>query len=250
MAFSGSLFICLLAGHFIGDFLLQTRKDVEDKRGADKKKSLLVLLKHTCVVTVVSYLICGVWLVWQIPLLVFISHLVLDLIKARARSDSARKERTLFVADQVGHILSLLLISFVPILIGGINLYWLDLWGGFYVRAVVVTAGLVAVVLVGGMLTAMLVKPFQTMLDKDELGLKNAGLVIGQLERSLIYLFVLLGRFEVIGFLIAAKSIFRFGTLAESKNRKMAEYILIGTMISFTYATALSVGVQYLLASL
>jgi hypothetical protein len=40
--------------------------------------------------------------------------------------------------------------------------------------------------------------------------------------------------------LIAAKSIFRFGELKDSENRKEAEYILIGTFASFLFALVIS----------
>jgi hypothetical protein len=41
---------------------------------------------------------------------------------------------------------------------------------------------------------------------------------------------------QAIGFLIAAKSVFRFGDLSQSKDRKLTEYILIGTLLSFGIA--------------
>lgn len=60
--------------------------------------------------------------------------------------------------------------------------------------------------------------------------------MIGQLERALIFVFVLVQQFSAIGFLIAAKSIFRFGELRDRSNRMEAEYIIIGTLISFLWA--------------
>ncbi|MDK2969458.1 MAG: hypothetical protein PWQ65_561, partial [Bacteroidota bacterium] len=36
--------------------------------------------------------------------------------------------------------------------------------------------------------------------------------------------------------LVAAKSVFRFGDLKDSGNRKLTEYILIGTLLSFGIA--------------
>jgi hypothetical protein len=38
---------------------------------------------------------------------------------------------------------------------------------------------------------------------------------------------------EGIGFLLAAKSIFRFGDLKDKQDIKLTEYILIGTLLSF-----------------
>ena len=70
-------------------------------------------------------------------------------------------------------------------------------------------------------------------------------MIIGILERLLVFLFILLDRWEAIGLLIAAKSVFRFNDLKESNNRKWTEYILIGTLLSFGMAMAagLAVGV-------
>jgi hypothetical protein len=65
------------------------------------------------------------------------------------------------------------------------------------------------------------------------------------LERLLIYCFILTGHFEAIGFLLAAKSIFRFGDLKEAQDRKLTEYVLIGTLLSFGIAIATGLLVQY-----
>jgi len=70
--------------------------------------------------------------------------------------------------------------------------------------------------------------------DQVELGkgLQNAGKYIGWLERFLIVTFVWAGELSAIGFLIAAKSIFRFGEIKDKQDRQLAEYILIGTLLS------------------
>jgi hypothetical protein len=61
----------------------------------------------------------------------------------------------------------------------------------------------------------------------------NAGKYIGILERLFIFFFVLINFGKESAFLLAAKSIFRFGDLKESKDVKLTEYILIGTLLSF-----------------
>ena len=60
----------------------------------------------------------------------------------------------------------------------------------------------------------------------------NAGALIGNIERWLILLFVILQRYDAIGLLIAAKSIIRFG---DSQTQK-SEYVLAGTLISIFIA--------------
>ena len=76
--------------------------------------------------------------------------------------------------------------------------------------------------------------------------LQNAGQWIGYLERILIITFILIGKIEAIGFLLAAKSIFRFGELNKSKEIKTTEYVLIGTLASFTIAIIIGLIMNWL----
>ena len=57
-------------------------------------------------------------------------------------------------------------------------------------------------------------------------------------------LLILIGHPTGIGFLIAAKSILRFGEIKESRHRKLAEYIIIGTFLSFGWALLMSVAAK------
>src|SRR5690606_32227303 len=77
--------------------------------------------------------------------------------------------------------------------------------------------------------------------------LKNAGNVIGIIERLLVVMFINIDFFEGIGYLLAAKSIFRFGDLTNAKDRKLTEYILSGTLISFTIAILVGIALRYVL---
>lgn len=60
----------------------------------------------------------------------------------------------------------------------------------------------------------------------------NAGKVIGVLERILTLTFIIVLQYSAVGFLIAAKSILRYGNNETLKT----EYVLIGTMLSFGIA--------------
>lgn len=100
---------------------------------------------------------------------------------------------------------------------------------------------------VGAVVVGRALKPFlqalhahhppsgETPPDRSVAGLPNAGRTIGMLERALIFLFVLMDQAAGIGFLVAAKSVFRFGEVKHHRNRMEAEYILIGTLMSFAY---------------
>jgi cyanate permease len=75
---------------------------------------------------------------------------------------------------------------------------------------------------------------------------KNTGTYIGILERLLIFICIVSGFYEGIGYLLAAKSIFRFGDLTKAGHRSMTEYVLIGTLLSFTSAILWSLLYLYL----
>jgi hypothetical protein len=79
--------------------------------------------------------------------------------------------------------------------------------------------------------------------SSTDAGLKRAGAVIGIIERIFIMTFVLLGQYTAIAFVFAAKSIVRFG---EAKERKFAEYYLIGTMASILFALLTGIATAYL----
>jgi hypothetical protein len=104
-------------------------------------------------------------------------------------------------------------------------------------RAIVAAAGFVATVRGAGFLVG---KVARRLMDENQLqlnGLMNGGRLIGQLERALIFLFIFIGQTAGIGFLVAAKSILRF---EEAKKQQLAEYVLIGTLLSFSLAVALA----------
>ncbi len=83
--------------------------------------------------------------------------------------------------------------------------------------------------------------PGVTEVDEGEY---NRGRVIGLLERTLIFFFVLQGQLGAIGFTLAAKAFTRF---KELEDRRFAEYVLIGTLLSSCLALAIGLGVRWLL---
>ena len=81
--------------------------------------------------------------------------------------------------------------------------------------------------------------------NKRKDSLFDAGTLIGILERIMILSFVMLNFMEGIGFLLAAKSIFRFGDLSNARDTKFTEYVLIGTLLSFVLGTLVALALKY-----
>jgi hypothetical protein len=69
----------------------------------------------------------------------------------------------------------------------------------------------------------------------------NAGKVIGVLERILTLTFIIVSQYAAVGFLIAAKSILRYGNNETLKT----EYVLIGTMLSFGIAVIAGIVINF-----
>jgi hypothetical protein len=235
------IIICLVAAHLIGDFLMQSREMVENK------SRLPVLLGHTGTVAVLSYVLCGLWSVWQIPAGILITHALIDYFKARTKNGGAYA----FIIDQAAH--GAVMIALAALIAGGAEVTpsWIGILGRTYPRALIVISGAIAAVNMGGYLIGIAVRPIQQkMMDHrkasglddgmDPSGFRQGGMIIGQLERALIFILTLTGQAAGIGFLIAAKSILRFGEAQDPKQRMDAEYIIIGTLMSFGWGILVS----------
>jgi len=242
------LVVALIAAHFLADFVFQTRRTVE------KKTSIPVLLKHALVVCATSYLLCGTWKLWVLPVAIFLGHAVLDFIKSRTKV----RLLPVFIIDQGLHIAFLIALS---IWMSGqftFELYWVVLLGDTWTRLLIVLAGAIAAIQAGSVIIGIAVDPFlREIAEESEAssssdaglprGLKKGGKLIGQLERAIIFLLVLAGHPEGVGFLIAAKSVFRFGEIKDIKQRLEAEYIIIGTFMSFGYGLFIAFLTRYFL---
>jgi len=98
-----------------------------------------------------------------------------------------------------------------------------------------------------GYMMKLITLPWQRELEDTSKGLSNAGRWIGVMERTLVLTFVLNNSISAIGLLIAAKSVLRFGEIKDHENRKEAEYILIGTLLSFSIAILLGLWIRSVL---
>jgi len=242
------LLVCLIAAHFIGDFILQGEKE------ANSKSNIFILLKHSFIVATLSYVICGSWMIWEIPVIIFATHSSLDFIKASIK----KKTIYLVLIDQAAHLIVIVILALIITKENTIHVFWVSLLGNDFIKVLIVISGGIAAVKSGSILIGLAVEPFLKEIaehnrEKNQQGkllnrgLKNGGNMIGQLERSLIFIFILIGYPEGIGFLIAAKSIFRFGEIKEPKHRREAEYIIIGTLMSFSYGILISYATKFFL---
>ncbi len=223
---AGLLFARLFAAHLICDFFLQNDALVAERSARGWRSRWLYA--HGAVAGVLAYVFVMRWQAWWVPLVIAVTHIFFDGMKNKCANTVIA-----FAVDQGAHLLVLcvcwaLLCGFgVPDLTAELNKFLLNesVW--------VTVIGYLLVMKPAGIMVGTLTRRFRAMVaDQAADGLDAAGVWIGYLERVLILTFILINRVEAIGFLIAAKSIYRF----PHKSRRMAEYMLIGTMISFVLA--------------
>lgn len=235
------LFIKLLLAHLLGDFIWQPNSWVTDKE--TKKHKSIYLYFHILLHGILAAIL--VWEVQFIPyaVLIAVTHGIIDLIKLNFQKNTTK--RTWFIVDQILHLLVLTGIVFLYEN-KTIYMFWIDN------RFWILITGFLFITKPISILIKTIISiwnPENSNNDSDN-SLANAGNYIGILERLFVFCFILTGHFEAIGFLLAAKSIFRFGDLKEAKDRKLTEYVLIGTLISFGSAIITGLIVQGLLLQL
>ena len=221
-----SLFVSLLLAHLVGDFVLQTDSLCKQKR--EKKAGSPFLYVHAMVVSLLSVLAQWNLKLWYVALTIGISHLLIDLVKAYCKKDNV----WVFVIDQVLHILVLIVAAWLCVN----QLDWIapDWLSQPVHKAESITAAALLCWKPANLFIKEILKYNQVTFPADDSSNFHAGKLIGTIERWLILVFILLGSYEVIGFLIAAKSIIRF----RNDDRIVTEYFLAGTLLSIAIAVA------------
>ncbi|MCX6309090.1 MAG: DUF3307 domain-containing protein [Bacteroidia bacterium] len=216
----------LLIAHALSDFIFQSTKWVKHKN--DHKIHSGYLYLHIAITFVLTYLALGSWQPIWIPLVIGVSHFAIDLLKLYIKESPWR-----FITDQLLHI-------FVIVLCWGLYTSQLTSLSNEFVfywdspKVLIYIASYLLVSIPASILVVELTKKWDLEVNSNSTdSLKNAGKWIGIIERILILTFTLLGSFEPIGFMMAAKSVFRFGDLTNSNDKKRTEYVLVGTLLSF-----------------
>lgn len=221
-----------IIAHTVSDFYLQTDKSCADKEKKGFKSSKLYI--HALITFAFSWLLSFSLDFWWLALIIAVSHLLVDAMKCYAS-----KCKGIFFIDQLIHLLVIVVVCYLwncnlPNCVAGVEEKYIALLLG----------------------TLICLKPSNIMIkeifkaanikvnngsDDDSTGdLPNAGKLIGIVERLLSLVFVLLGQYEAVGFIIAAKSLLRF---AEGDKAK-SEYVLIGTLLSFSMAIFVGVAIK------
>lgn len=235
------ILIKLIAAHLTGDFLLQSDRMCIDKFSNNSKAKYKALVLHALVQAALAYIFVAQWNCWIVPVVIGVSHFAIDLVKTMSK----RTDLISFVWDQLAHLCII------------IGLWWLEFARLsqldmadeiFSTNFWLIATAYIAVLAPTSILIKFFIE-FEKWMPSEASspGLPNAGKWIGYLERILILTFIFTDNIEGIGFLLAAKSVFRFGELNKAKDIKITEYVLIGTFASFTIAILIGFGINWLI---
>ena len=220
----------LIIAHLLTDFVLQPSSWVADRKR--KKYRSVKLYLHVFITAALAYLLSGLWSIWWLPLIIFSTHLLIDVWKSY-RPDKLRY----FLIDQFLHLLV-------------ISLIWIVLFDKWDETAnilqriyqdadfLLILAGYIIVSWPLGIVIGIATEKWRIESAVNSEGLEKAGLWIGLFERFLILTFILIDQYTAVGLLIAAKSILRFSD--KENTQKKTEYVLIGTLMSFSASVLLA----------
>jgi len=237
------MLIVMLTGHVLADFYFQTKNMVKDK-----EKSIGGVLKHGLFYTISIFIVffgCirfsanSAKLVCAVSLLHLLIDIVKFIIKKRAGDDKWIK-RYIFVLDQAAHLFSLLVCWYIL----GRHLEIRS----FVSREIQFLPYLPIAIFLG---ILCLLKPTSLLITStalwvreptDNLPLKTikTGEIIGYLERLIVFAMLMYNQFNAIAFVLTAKSLARFQDY--TKDKKAAEYYLIGTLLSVVMAFVITIG--------
>ncbi len=217
------LLILQIIAHIMSDYFFQTDASAKEKNENGFKSQFL--LKHAFIT-----FICSWFLSFDInfvfcSLTISILHYVIDGLKKNLNTS-----RFSFFIDQILHL------AIIGLFVRIFNQYFESntIWNiPIDIKWLVIILGyLICLKPANIFIRETLVAGKIESISDTSAELKNAGKLIGILERILVLTFVIIGKLEVVGFLIAAKSILRY----KDTNTIKTEYVLIGTMLSFGIA--------------
>ncbi|NVK27553.1 MAG: DUF3307 domain-containing protein [Flavobacteriia bacterium] len=228
----------VILAHLLGDFVFQSNQAVEQRRknfaGRKFKQHILIHFALLAAVLLLLMPLASSDLIKQASIaatVVLIGHTILDIIKDLYWK--AERNTEWLLGDQFGHF-AIIFLAFLPVRGTLLDYSWshyieyLGLFSKFSIAFILLFK-------VWPMVVASLLNQLK-LGEEDKLedsSLKRAGAYIGHLERILIFIFIVTGHWEGVGFLLAAKSIFRYGDLTRKEHRMQTEYVLLGTLTSF-----------------
>ena len=229
------LLLGLVLVHLVADFFMQTNTWVTERSTRHYRSKFVYL--HSAIHGLLSWLL--LWMVLadlrlslSMAAMIGLSHALIDI----GKSYTPDGKYSWFILDQILHLSVILLVWLL------LTDQWALLqqtWAWLISpKPLLVLVAYILVMRPTTFVIASIIGARSREIDASG-SLANASARIGLIERFLILTFVLIDQFLAIGFLLVAKSIFRYGDLQANRQRNFTEYVLLGTLISFTLSISL-----------
>jgi hypothetical protein len=221
------LIILQFIAHLLADFTFQPQ------HWCNKKEKEIITrhhIYHILIVFATSYILSFDIGFWKAALFLTFLHFLIDVLKSWIIITTRIKY--VFFIDQLLHLITIAGIVWLYK-----SFYGIDFLFEMETISLAVAAGFLlcakpANIIIKFVLQAFEIEtPVDDQNDSEGKSLPNAGKLIGITERFLALALILLGQYEAVGLIIAAKSILRF------RDTKKSEYVLAGTLLSFGIAT-------------
>lgn len=229
--------IILSIAHVLGDFYFQTENIATRKEGKFSGV-LLHALEYLGVSLLVMVPIISFDLILAAFYLSFI-HFMIDAVKyCLLQKKRNIKEGKIFVWDQIAHIVSILVLSYIMynwnfeinhynVVRDFFAIYGIDKLKLAQFGLILLILHTPTNILIQKTLSEYRPKEKNTDIIKND---SKAGRRIGTLERIIMLLFISMNQYAAMGLVLTAKSIARYDRIA--KDEKFAEYYLLGTLLS------------------
>ncbi|MEI7486579.1 MAG: DUF3307 domain-containing protein, partial [Chryseobacterium sp.] len=195
------IFTKLILAHLLGDFILQPNSWVADKESKKLKSKYLYL--HVLIHTVLSFVFLWDLQLWWIAVLVGVSHFIIDA--AKLTFQTIKNKKNWFFIDQILHILVIAGVSFY---FNEFNFEFLKDENTLKIIMAALFLTIPASIFIKILLSSWTPAP-ETVSNIQTESLSSAGKYIGILERLLVFTFIMANHWEGVGFMVAAKSVFR-----------------------------------------
>lgn len=230
-----------MLAHILGDFVFHPRKWVHG-RAYHIRYIFYHVAVHGVLLCLFFFNDLADW--WPELTIVILSHLAIDSLKVSLERKVKARPLLLFIIDQCLHL------TVLAAIVGCYYAVYIDVEELLSSKNLVLLIGVLVTVFVSPIVLKVFFSKWGQSKEVEaqrKEALVDAGFIIGVLERVLIVIFINLNFMEGIGFLLAAKSIFRFGDLANSKDKQFTEYVLVGTLASFVMAIIIGFALKWTL---
>ncbi|HEL0656112.1 TPA: DUF3307 domain-containing protein [Streptococcus equi subsp. zooepidemicus] len=212
------ILVLLVICHFLSDYHLQSQL-IADK----KEEKFAYLGLHLLGIAAPLFLVVMcIPKLWLTAILIFSSHAVIDYFKPKWARIIKLDRSWIFVLDQLLHLFIILALA------ARVNQVELPDW--LHARQLLLVLFIVLITKPVNIIFKLCFNKFQPSGDKPMDTIVGTGAAIGNLERIVMGVCMVMGQFASIGLVLTAKSIARYNKISESP--AFAEYYLIGSLFS------------------